>query len=241
MIVNQALVKRFFADRHPIGRRVYGWGQWFTVIGVAQDSKYHQLAESPLPYFYVPFRQVYRADMPIAFYVRTAGDPDQTLVTLRREVRAIDPNVGVFEAMPLAEHIGGSLYVQKVAAMLMSVLGAIALLLAAVGLYSVISYAVSQRTHEIGIRMALGAQPRDVLKLVIQQGMLLALIGVGIGLGAAFGLTRLMKGLLFGVTATDPLTFVVIALLLMGVALLACYLPARRATKVDPMIALRYE
>jgi len=253
MIVSQSFADRFFAGRDPIGHRVHGWGQWFTVVGVAKDSKYHYLTESPVPYFYVPFEQVYRADMALAFYVRTSGDPEDAIATLRREVRGIDSNVAVFNALPLAESIGASLYPQKVAASLLSVLGALALLLAAVGLYSVMAYSVTQRTHEIGIRMALGARPADVLSLIVGRGMLLTFAGLLLGLGLALALSRSISSVSFsssamgsgvallGVSATDPLIYLGAALFLSGIAALASYIPGRRATKVDPMVALRCE
>jgi predicted permease len=253
MIVNQAFVRRFFAGRNPIGRRIHGWGEWFTVVGVAQDSKYHYLGESPTPYFYVPFRQVYRADMALAFYVRTTADPIATLATVREKVREIDPNVTVFDAVPLADFIGASLYPQKVAASLLSVLGLLAVLLAAVGLYSVMAYSVTQRTHEIGIRMALGARPADVLRLVVRQGLSLACVGLLTGLALSITAARSIAAISFngsamgsgskllGVSATDPLIYLAAASLLLIVAALAAYIPARRAASVEPVIALRYE
>lgn len=239
MIVNEAFVQRFFGGRYAIGRRVHGWGDWFTVVGVVKDSKYHMLNEAPLPYFYVPFRQVYRADLAIAFYVRSAGDPNQALAALRREVRSMDGNVGVFDAMALEEFITASLFPQKIAAALLSVLGSIALVLAAVGLYSVMAYSVMQRTQEIGVRMALGAQPADVLRFVVRQGMGLTLAGLLAGVAAAIAVTRLASPLLINVSATDPLIFAAAALFLAAVALAASYIPARRATRIDPNLALR--
>ena len=184
MIVNQTFARRFFGAGNPIGRRIHGWGEWLTVVGVAQDSKYHYLSEAATPYFYVPFRQVYRADMTLAFYVRTKGDPNGALAMVREKVREIDPNVTVFDAVPLEEYIGASLYPQKLAASLLGVLGSIAVMLAAVGLYSVLAFAVTQRTHEIGIRMALGASPADVLGLVVRQGLTVASVGLVVGLGS---------------------------------------------------------
>ena len=241
MVVNQAFVKRFFGGRDPIGRKVHGWGVWFTVVGLVKDSKYINLTEAQLPYFYVPFRQVYRADMGLAYYIRTNTDPNEAIATMRREVRAIDPNVAIIDALPLAQHVVDTLYAEKVAANLLSTLGGLALLLAAVGLYSVMAYAVTQRTHEIGIRMALGAESGHVLRLVVSQGLGLTLFGIGAGLVAALALGRLLASFLYGTSTSDPITFVAVSLLLAIVALLASYIPARRATKVDPMVALRYE
>ncbi|HTZ89905.1 MAG TPA: ABC transporter permease [Alloacidobacterium sp.] len=253
MIVNQAFVKRFFAGRNPIGRRIRGWGEWFTVVGVAHDSKYHYPGEAPLPYFYVPFRQVYRADMHLAYYVRTVGDPKSVLPLVRQRVREIDPNVTVFDAVPLTEYIGASLYPQKIAASFLTMLGSLAVVLAAVGLYSVMSYSVVQRTHEIGIRMALGARPEDVLRLVVRQGLILASVGLLVGLGLAIAVGRGLSaisfatsamgsgGKLLAVSAADPLLYGGAALFLTAVAALAAYIPARRAAKVEPIEALRYE
>lgn len=253
MIVNQTFVKRFFAGRNPIGRRVRGWGKWFTVVGVAQDSKYHYPGEATPPYFYAPFRQVYRADMQLAYYVRTSGDPKRVLPLVRQKVREIDPNVTVFDAVPLTEYISASLYPQKVAASLLTVLGALAVVLAAVGLYSVMSYSVVQRTHEIGIRMALGARPDDVLRLVVRQGLTLTSVGMLVGFVLAVAVARSLSALSFassamgsggrllGVSAADPLIYLGAALFLTGVAAFATYIPARCAAKVEPMEALRYE
>jgi len=253
MIVNQAFVARFFAGRDPIGMKIHGWGSWFRVVGVVQNSKYHYLGETAPPYFYVPFRQVYREDMNLAFYVRTQGDPDSVLSTLRAQVRSLDPNVTVFDAAPLKEYIGASLYPQKVAASLMTVLGSLAMLLAAVGLYSVMAYSVAQRTQEIGIRMALGAQPAHVLRMVVGRGLKLAAAGLIVGAVMAFGLARAVASVSFtnsamgssssllGGSANVPLIYAAAAFLLCAVAALAAWVPARRAAAIDPMNALRTE
>jgi ABC-type antimicrobial peptide transport system permease subunit len=222
-------------------------------VGVAKDSKYHYLGESTPAYFYVPFRQVFREDMNLAFYVRTKGDPDSALSMLRTQARAIDPNVTVFDAAPLKEFIGASLYPQKIAASLMTVLGSIAVLLAAVGLYSVMAYSVAQRTQEIGVRMALGAQPAHVLRMVVRQGLVLTVAGLVAGGALAIALGRTVASVSFtnsgmganarllGNGANDPLIYVAAALFLCAVAAIASYLPARRAASVDPMQALRTE
>jgi predicted permease len=253
MIVNQAFVRRFFAGRNPIGTRIHGWGSWFRVVGVAKDSKYHFLGESTPPYSYFPFRQVFREDMNLAFYVRAHGDPDSVLSTLRAQARDLDPNVTVFDAAPLKEFIGASLYPQKVAASLMTVLGSIALLLAAVGLYSVMAYSVAQRTQEIGVRMALGAQPGHVLRMVIKQGLALTAGGLIAGAVLAIGLARTVASVSFtnsamgssakllGGGANEPLIYLAAAGFLCAIATLAAWLPARRAAAIDPMKALRME
>jgi predicted permease len=241
MIVNRAFVKRFFQDRNPIGHKVYGWGDWFTIIGVAKDSKYFEPNEQPLPFFYAPARQVYRVERYVCLFVRAAGNTNDALALLRSEVRSMDPNVGVFDAAPLEEYMGASLYPEKIAAILMAVLGVVALTLAAMGLYSVMAYSVSQRTSELGIRMALGAKTGDVVALVVRQAMVLTLVGLGIGVAASLALTRLASGLLVGVSATDPMIFAGAALFLAAISLAASYLPARRATRIDPLIALRYQ
>ena len=253
MIVNEAFVQRFFAGHSPIGKKVHGWDSWFRVVGVAKNSKYHYLGESTPAYFYVPFRQVYREDMNLTFYVRTQGDPENAFPSLRAQVRAIDPNVTAFDAVPLKEFIGASLYPQKIAASLMTVLGGLALLLAAVGLYSVMAYSVAQRTQEIGVRMALGARPADVLRMVVGQGLALTFAGLVAGAVLAIGMAHAIASVeftnsgmganarLLGSGANDPMIYLAAAAFLCLVGAVAAYLPARRAAQVDPMESLRTE
>ena len=253
MIVNQAFVRRYFPGRDPIGKKVHGWGEWFRVVGVAADSKYHYLGEPETPYFYVPFRQVYREDMNLAFYVRTRGNAENVLPILRAQTRAIDPNVTVFDAAPLKEFIGASLYPQKLLASLMSVLSGLALLLAAVGLYSVMAYWVAQRTQEIGVRMAMGAAPGHVMRLVVRQGLAMTSLGLAAGLALAFVLARSVASVSFtnsamgssaslmGDSSTDPLVYLAAAVFLYAIAAIAALLPARRAAAIEPMKALRTE
>jgi len=241
MIVNQSFARRYFQGANPVGRKVKFLGKWCTVIGLAQDSKYFNIAEAPRPHYFVPYRQYAGTDGQLFFFIRTAADPIPAMAGLPREVAAVDPNAGAFDAMLLTEWTELTLLPQKVAASMLAVLGLISLVLAAVGLYSVMAYAVTQRTQEIGIRMALGAQPRDVFRDVLRRGMLLTVTGLAVGTGAAYALARLVTAMLVNVSAADPLTFGGTALFMALVALLATYLPARRATKVDPMVALRCE
>jgi predicted permease len=240
MIVNQTFARHFFGGRTAIGRRVRSVNRWFTIAGVARDSKYLRPDEPATPYYYTLSRQAYSSPG-LALFVRTTGDPERAVTTMRSAANSIDPGVGVFDAMPLTESIGASLFGQKTAAVMLAVLGVVALVLAATGLYSVMAYSVAQRTREIGLRMALGARPADVLALVMRRGLLLTLFGVAIGVVAALAVTRLAASLLVHVSATDPLVFAGATLFLAAVALAANYLPARRATRIDPNEALRCE
>lgn len=241
MIVNQEFVRRFLANRNPIGGKVNGWGKWFTVVGVAKDITYHTLTESPQPYFYIPIRQIYRPEMGVTFYVRTTGAPETTIAAMRQAARDTDPDVAMFAGMPLTESIGAALFGQKVAASLLSVLGGIALLLAAIGLYSVMAYSIAQRTNEIGIRIALGAPSSDVIWLALSRGMLFALGGLAIGLLGASALARLASPALIQVSPADPAIYAGVAVFLAAIAGLASWLPAWRAAKVDPMVCLRVQ
>jgi putative ABC transport system permease protein len=242
VIVNETLVRNLFPKGNPIGQRLRVLtrqpASW-EIIGVVKDSKYRSLGEDPMPYMFLPYLQNPQPAM--ALHVRTSGNPNELAAAVRHEVHALDPNLPAFNVMSLAENIDISLFPARFGALLLSVFGFLALLIASIGIYGVMSYGVSERTHEMGIRMALGAQRGHVLRLVIFHGMWLAILGVGIGAGLALVSTRIVKSYLYDVSATDPLTFSGIAFLLIGVALLACYIPARRATKVDPLVALKYE
>ena len=245
-IVNETFVKQLMpAVKRPaeaVGKRVsFGdaTGPFMEIVGVARDGKYFNIAEEPRTFIWTPLTQDYNSSG--LLLVRTNGNPDPLFAAVRSQVQALDPNLPLFDVKTLTEHMQLALFAPRVAATVLGVFGLVALLLSAIGIYGITSYAVSQRTHEIGIRMALGAQLGDVLRLVLNHGLKLTLIGAAIGLIGAYLTTRAITAVLYGVSATDPLTFISVSVLLIGVALLACYVPARRATKVDPLIALRNE
>jgi predicted permease len=241
VIVNEELARRYFSGQNAVGKRLRLGSEspYLEIVGVARTAKYRNLREQPLPFIYIPFAQEYQTGMTLI--VRTASDPALLIPALRNEIRALNKDVPIFAVQTMTERIGAQLAADRMIAVLLSIFGGAALLLAAIGIYGVMGYSVAQRTHEIGVRIALGAERRDIFRLVLGQGLMLILIGAGLGLGLAITLTRVLQNLLFGVSATDPLVFSMIVLLLIAVALLACYLPARRATKVDPLVALRYE
>jgi putative ABC transport system permease protein len=244
VIVDERLAREYWPNASPLGKRIrFGPPEdnepWHEIVGVVGEVKSDSLNRSQRKSVYLPHAQISIGGMALA--VRTRSNPESLVTAVRSQVRELDPNQPVTAVRTMSEVLSRSVWQPRLYAILFGVFAAVALLLATVGIYGVMSYAVTQRTHEIGIRMALGAQRADVLRLVIRQGMWLALVGVGIGVLASLGLTRLMQSLLFGVGATDPVTFAGVAALLIAAALIACYIPARRATKVDPMIALRYE
>jgi predicted permease len=240
IIVNETFANRFFNGRDPIGRKVSVEGRQATVVGLVKDSKYHTPIEGPTPFFYIAFRQRFAPGLNFAVFIKTAGDPLRMTPVLRREALALNQDA-VFSTRLLADATSGSLYAQHVAASLLGVVGGISLLLAAIGLYSVMSYAVSQRTQEMGIRMALGAQPGQVLGLVLREGLRLMVPGLVAGSAMALAAARIVGGMLVDVSASDPLTFASAAAFLGLVATLASYLPALRAALVEPMVALRNE
>ena len=237
--VNEAAARRYWPGQEVVGKRIVRGRQFAEVVGVTRDSKEKGLTADPRPALYVPLLQNYFPELTL--HVRTATPSQTLLAAVRREAQLLDPTLPVYNLQTLAAQKDGTLYTERLAATLLTLFGLLALSLAAVGIYGVLSYAVTERTREMGIRLALGACPRDLINLVVWQGLMLTLIGLVIGVGASFALTRLIAKLLFGVSPTDPLTFVVIPLLLTGVALLACWIPARRATRVDPLASLRYE
>lgn len=240
VVVNEELARRYFAGQNPIGKRLrFSDNPQLEIVGVARNAKYRNLREQPLPFIYIPLGQEYHSGMTLM--VRTHGDPASIVAALRSEMRALNKDVPVFAVQTMTDRIGGQLAADRMIAGLLTILGGAALLLAAMGVYGVIGYSVAQRSREIGIRMALGAERTDILKLIVGQGLTLVAIGTVVGLLLSLALTRAVATLLFGISATDPLTFAVVALAMMAVGLLACYLPARRATKVDPLVALRYE
>jgi len=242
-VISDALARRYFPNEDPLGRRVkVGAGEsapWHTIVGVAGDVSRFMFDRETQPILYLPNQQI--PDRGTYFIVRTAGEPMSAVSTVRAQIAALDDKLPLFEIKSHEQAIADELAGLRLAAALMAMFGAMALALAAVGVYGVMAYAVSQRTREIGVRLALGARPRDVFRLIVGQSLKLAALGLAIGLPVALALGRLMAGALFGVVALDPLTFVGFTMLLTGVALLAGYLPARRAMKVDPMVALRCE
>jgi putative ABC transport system permease protein len=245
VVINETMARRFWPNEDALGQRIVIRNQQFPreIVGVVNDVKHFGLERETQPEMYVPFSQMVIDLIPLV--IRTQTDPARIAGAVREQVRAVDPGVAIAKIQTMSQIASASLAQRRFTVWLLSLFAAVALVLAAVGVYGVLAYSVTQRNREIGIRIALGAQARDVIRLIIGRGMVLALTGVAAGLIAAVALTRLAWGLLssllFDVSATDPLTFSMISSLLAAVALLACWIPARRATQVDPLLALRTE
>jgi putative ABC transport system permease protein len=246
IVINHALAQRDFGNENPLGKRINfgnsdsnGQPVWFEIVGVAANVRSLELREEPAPEFYFSYLQNPFEKMSIV--IRSAIEPEGLVAAVRQAVTEVDKSVPISDIKTMDHIVSEAVSQPRFNLFLLGLFSGVALLLSAAGIYGVTTYTVTQRTHELGIRLALGAQVGDVLKMILGQGMVVISVGIVIGLAASFALTRLLASLLFGVTATDPLTFTVIILLLMLVALSACYIPARRATKVDPLVALRYE
>jgi putative ABC transport system permease protein len=239
VIINETMARLYWPNEDPIGKRMrIVWSPWITIVGVVGDVHHTGLNTPANPEMYLS--QLQEPQDAMAVLARTTGDPLQLAAAAREQVKAMDKDLPV-RVTTMDQLFANSVAGQRFNTSLLGIFAVVALLLAMIGVFGVINYSVAQRTHELGIRIALGAQRRDVFKLVVGQGLLLALVGVGVGVAGAVGLTHLIAGLLFGVSPTDGPTFVVVSLIVTAVAFLACYLPARRATRVDPLIALRYE
>jgi len=246
VVVNEAFARQLIPDIQnagdAVGRRVSFDGEkgpYLKIVGVARDGKYFSITEQPRPFLWTPLSQDFSTNASLV--VRSNVPPEGLISAVRQQVQSLDPSLPIYEAKTMSEHMRLSLFPARIAAGLLGAFGIVALTLAAIGIYGVTSYSVAQRTHEIGIRIALGAQLADVLRLIISQGLKLTAVAVGLGLIGAFILTRSMASLLYNVSATDPATFILVSVVLTATSLLACYIPARRATKVDPLVALRYE
>jgi putative ABC transport system permease protein len=243
VVISETMAKRYWGDEDPIGKRITLNGgddpTWMKIIGIVSDVRHSQLDKEPYPQMYAPIAQQPRRTLTIL--ARSSADTAGIIPAIRNQVKELDSNVPVFNVQTMEQILADSIAQPRFIAILIVLFACLALILAAVGIYGVISYGVTQRRHEIGIRMALGARPSEILQMIVGQGLKLVLVGIGLGLVAVFLLTRLMLTLLFEVSATDPLTFLIVSLILIAVALLACFVPARRAAQTDPMVALRYE
>ncbi len=235
-VVNETMAAQYWRGKDPVGSRLQVKGRWMQVIGVAKMAKYHNLSEPPRPFFYVPMRQNSAGQ---GLNIRTSLAPGTMAKALAREVHSLDPNLAPGEVITMREQVDRTTAVQRVAVTMLSLFGGLALLLAAIGLYGVMSYTVSQSTRELGLRMALGAEASDLLRLVMSQGLALTAGGVVLGLAAALALTRLLGYILYKVSPRDPLAFGSAFIVLAIASLAACFLPAWRAARTDPLRALR--
>jgi len=231
------MAAKYWPGKDAVGQRLKAKDKWMEIVGVAKNANYRTKLEQPTPFFYVPVRQNFFVQN--GFLIRTDQSAAAMMNPLAREIHALDPNLAPLDAISLQEQVDGMSYTQRLAAALLAIFGGMALFLAAIGLYGVMSYSVSQSTRELGVRMALGARASDVLRLVISRGLRLTTAGIVIGAVAALMLTRLMSNLLYKVSPRDPVAFGSALIVLTAVALIACFLPARRATRIDPVQALR--
>jgi ABC-type antimicrobial peptide transport system permease subunit len=238
-IVSETMARRYWPGADPLGKRFGSRGTWYTIVGIVGDVKFTSVTKDAAPEYYEPYRQASRAQMVVA--VRTASDPMLFAPALRQAVLEIDPTQAVSGVTTMEQRLSQTMGTPRLAATLLAVFGTIALLLAAVGIYGVISFSVARRTREMGIRIALGASGRDVLWMVVGQAVALASIGVAVGIGGALELTGVIRGMLFGVNASNPLAYLAVSAMLIAIAALAAYVPARRAARVSPSVALRYE
>jgi predicted permease len=240
VVINETMAKRYWKDGDAVGRRLdYGGGRWATVVGIARDGKYNAINEPPGNYLYIPLYQAFRPD--VTLMVRTASEPGAVFPSVQRAVRALNPNLPLFDVITIEEHLRTSVFIPRLAAMLLGLFGALALGLAALGLYGVVAYVASQRTQEIGIRMALGADRASILRMVLAQGLGLTAGGLVVGLALAALVTPVVASHLVGVEPTDAITFASAVAVLMLAAATASYVPARRAGGLDPLRALRHE
>jgi predicted permease len=241
-IINETMAKRYWAGQSPLGRKfgVFGGRRELTVIGVAKAGKYRFLNEAPKPFIYLPYQQGVW-DLNLGVVLRTEGSPATFASALRNEIHALDPGVEAWSLLTMADYVQASFLAQKIVSTLLIAIGAVAVVLAAMGIYGVMAYVVSQRIHELGVRMALGATMGRITSLVLSQGMRLACCGLGVGFVGAFALSHSLTNFLYGVSPFDPLTFGGVAVVLAAISLGACLVPAWRAARVDPMVALRYE
>jgi predicted permease len=240
-VINEAMARHFWPDQDPIGKRFHFFGetQLLEVVGIVSNTVINQIGEDPQPLVYLPLTQDYTPAATLQ--VRTSGDPRAAVATVRGQIQSLDRNLAITNVQTIEEVLNQGLWAPRMAAVLLAFFGVLALILAAIGVYGVLSYSVNQQTREIGIRMALGARPAAVQRWVVSQGFRLAAAGLLIGLIAGLIVMRFVSSLLFGISAHDPITFGVVVLILGIVAFLACYVPARRASRVSPLVALRYE
>jgi putative ABC transport system permease protein len=242
VIINERVGRMMFAEQDPIGKRLLigdTKGKPYEIVGVVADIRNWGIEEPPAPEFYLSYQQAPPPFLGLA--VRTKGDPTGWIEEVRRAVWAVDPDQPLYNVVTMEQALSDSISKQRFAMLMLGLFAAMAVILSMVGIYGIMSYSVTQRTHEIGVRVALGAKAHDVVRMIVRQGIVLIVIGITTGLAGSFALTRIMASLLYEVKPIDPFVFSTTALMLALVALFACYIPARRATKVDPLVALRYE